>query len=1089
MHAFIRRTAALVAVAMLVVSVPFAATAAPQTAAIAPMAIPIVDLKAVTFPSSSVGYAAGALGTIVKTTDGGSSWAAVRSGDSLDFTGLAFWSTTSGIAVTSGRQVWGTIDGGASWTLRNPDVTAYASGTPQIRVNGVAAVPGTSSWASLVGGDPNGGDPLNSDQIFNGETVGHTEQPPAPEGTYWYPWYEVKPYFIDPTSPEMGSVGEGEFFGIDFVSSTHGWAVGADYYSAITTSSIAATVDGGYTWTRRYLGAAVTLKAVSFASTGVGVTTSSDGRVFHTSDGGTTWAEGSSGTVVSLNGVAMIDTATGYAVGNGGTVIKTTNGGATWAPEVSGTTNDLLAVTAIGTVVVAVGRAGTVIRLGADTTGPTMTSLTSSTHASSSTWYSHNDPAFAWSATDPSGIAGYSYVLDQSPGTNPTTATSNPATTTSFTDKADGTWYMHVRAVDTLGNWGTALHLQVNIDTVAPSMTSLTSSTHVNATTWYSNNDPAFSWSASDTHSGVSGYSYVLDQSAETTPGTTSAGSATTISYPDKADGVWYFHVRARDAAGNWGTVSHREVRIDTTGPLMGAVSSPTHPAAADWYANNDPQLGWGATDALSTVAGYSYTLDQSPGTDPTTATSNPATTASFTNTADGTWYFHVRALDAVGNWGAATHRTVKIDTAPPTTTDDHDAVYAGPATITLTPTDTHSGVARTDYSLGGVSGTGTTVNASAEGDYTLDYASVDNAGNRETTVTVYFRIDLSVLTIASLESSTHPSSLSWYANNDPAFSWTASDPGSVAGYSFELDQSVSTIPDETSEGTGARASFADKADGTWYFHVRALDTLGRWGSTDHLAVRIDTAAPTVTTLSSSTHASSTTWYSNNDPGFTWTATDALSTVVGYSYELDQIAATTPDTTSEGAGTSYMASNKSDGTWYFHVRALDAAGNWSAPSHRTVLIDTAPPLTTAGSSVVPGSGAVTLNAFDSPSGVAGIAWSVVGGASGTGPSTTTITLTGAGTYTVNFRATDIAGNQEVQRSIQVVVPPVVPDELIVTPIAGNNRIDTAILASQEAFPAGATTVVIATGFNWPDALGGAALAGALDGPILLTDPS
>lgn len=34
-------------------------------------------------------------------------------------------------------------------------------------------------------------------------------------------------------------------------------------------------------------------------------------------------------------------------------------------------------------------------------------------------------------------------------------------------------------------------------------------------------------------------------------------------------------------------------------------------------------------------------------------------------------------------------------------------------------------------------------------------------------------------------------------------------------------------------------------------------------------------------------------------------------------------------------------------------------------------------------------------------------------------------------------------------------------------------------------PDGAKTVVIATGRNWPDALGGAALAGVLDGPILL----
>jgi putative cell wall-binding protein len=53
-------------------------------------------------------------------------------------------------------------------------------------------------------------------------------------------------------------------------------------------------------------------------------------------------------------------------------------------------------------------------------------------------------------------------------------------------------------------------------------------------------------------------------------------------------------------------------------------------------------------------------------------------------------------------------------------------------------------------------------------------------------------------------------------------------------------------------------------------------------------------------------------------------------------------------------------------------------------------------------------------------------------------------------------------------------------------LAGATRYETAIAASQEAFPNGADTVVIATGENWPDALGGAALAGAYDAPILLT---
>ncbi|MHB1319098.1 MAG: cell wall-binding repeat-containing protein, partial [Anaerolineae bacterium] len=54
-------------------------------------------------------------------------------------------------------------------------------------------------------------------------------------------------------------------------------------------------------------------------------------------------------------------------------------------------------------------------------------------------------------------------------------------------------------------------------------------------------------------------------------------------------------------------------------------------------------------------------------------------------------------------------------------------------------------------------------------------------------------------------------------------------------------------------------------------------------------------------------------------------------------------------------------------------------------------------------------------------------------------------------------------------------------------IAGDNRFTTAVEVSKATFPGGADTVIIATGRNWPDALGGSALAGAVDGPILLAD--
>lgn len=94
----------------------------------------------------------------------------------------------------------------------------------------------------------------------------------------------------------------------------------------------------------------------------------------------------------------------------------------------------------------------------------------------------------------------------------------------------------------------------------------------------------------------------------------------------------------------------------------------------------------------------------------------------------------------------------------------------------------------------------------------------------------------------------------------------------------------------------------------------------------------------------------------------------------------------------------------------------------------------------------------------------------------------------AGTDTFSYRAFDGEDySNTVVVTITVRAAPVVP-------IEGENRFETAVEASVRAYPMGLDpdgplTVVIATGRNWPDALGGASLAGALDGPVLLVDTS
>ncbi|MDP2233964.1 MAG: cell wall-binding repeat-containing protein [Actinomycetota bacterium] len=89
----------------------------------------------------------------------------------------------------------------------------------------------------------------------------------------------------------------------------------------------------------------------------------------------------------------------------------------------------------------------------------------------------------------------------------------------------------------------------------------------------------------------------------------------------------------------------------------------------------------------------------------------------------------------------------------------------------------------------------------------------------------------------------------------------------------------------------------------------------------------------------------------------------------------------------------------------------------------------------------------------------------------------------------------VAGPQSAMASV---APPLTqaPQAVAVTitPIQGADRIATAIECSKHAFRTelsldseGYRTVVLATGWDWPDALGAASLAGAVDGPVLLTN--
>ena len=65
-------------------------------------------------------------------------------------------------------------------------------------------------------------------------------------------------------------------------------------------------------------------------------------------------------------------------------------------------------------------------------------------------------------------------------------------------------------------------------------------------------------------------------------------------------------------------------------------------------------------------VAGVKRAFDQNPGTYPKRTSAGLLSSKQYSNIGEGTWYFHVRFEDALGDWSDPVNFQVNIDLTPP---------------------------------------------------------------------------------------------------------------------------------------------------------------------------------------------------------------------------------------------------------------------------------------------------------------------------------------------------------------------------------------------------------------------------------------
>jgi len=178
-------------------------------------------------------------------------------------------------------------------------------------------------------------------------------------------------------------------------------------------------------------------------------------------------------------------------------------------------------------------------------------------------------------------------------------------------------------------------------------------------------------------------------------------------------------------------TTLSSSIVLDTTPPTT------TDDAPSGWQRTSTLGVTLTAEDTGSGVESTQYKVDQE---------SMWATGTTVTVTGNGTHTIRYRSTDEAGNAEETDFCTVQLDSTPPVTTASGPvtAWHSFPVTVVFSALDAISGVAKTEWSTdGGATWTsGISVTAFAQGETTISYRSIDQAGNVETAKTCTARVD-----------------------------------------------------------------------------------------------------------------------------------------------------------------------------------------------------------------------------------------------------------------------------------------------------------------------------------------------------------
>jgi hypothetical protein len=698
-----------------------------------------------------------------------------------------------------------------------------------------------------------------------------------------------------------------------------------------------APISGQGTWQAHYLWQDVGTRSVAFTATNCGGTFAVSQNVMVRDDLSPTYASFvPSGWVTTTQTpdvrVQVMDAESGLNVSSG-QYATSIDGGANWSSWLSATVSGANFVTTPQTLTVNVlpfghdtdvthqyrvhfrisdmaGHlsASSNYAVNIDTAPPTNPAVV--INGSPSSWINRASVAVTLTgATDPaSGVAGYLTYWNQSastvPGPGLSGAVWTAATNFSSTVPGDGKdWYLHVRSQDTAGNWASgATHVGPYwFDITPPTAVTYYTSTPAQGALWH-HNTIYVRWSGgTDYGSGLGGYAYLWDTAPTSTPDPITQTLGTSTISPALPDTTYYFHIRARDKAGNWTPPAHfGPFKLDSTPPTAPAIVS-SNPGLNVWTTDNTLAVTWAASYDAGGISGYAYQWDNWPSMTPNWITQTAGLTATSAPLGDGKQYFHIAARDLAGQWSPVTHYgPVKVDANPPTNPTLHSTSHSSNAwsdhrVMTETwygATDgLGSGVYGYSYLWDNVSSTvpDTTVDTAStsasqlfnDGTWYFHLRTRDVAGQWSASAVHDgpFMIDGTPPTNPTSFTST-PTPGVWTTNPSVIVNWGGAADGAgsgVDGYSIEWSHSPNTLPDALWDTSNTSTTKDLYSGNDWYLHVRTRDKMFNWSSTaaHYGPFYIDYSTPHCTAVSPASSPSRTFTVS-------WSGQSAWSGVAGF---------------------------------------------------------------------------------------------------------------------------------------------------------------------------------------------------------------